>query len=123
MANKRILIADDDSAILEMLRMTLEAEGFDVETAKDGKEALQRIKDKDFDLLLLDIEMPYVDGYHLAQQISSTALASQAKIVFLTGRDTQKEKAIGALSGGVEMIQKPCDLDQLVKKIKQLLGN
>ena len=119
---KKILVADDDPAVREMLRMTLEAEGYEIAAAGDGKETPRLLGSTPFDLLVLDVEMPYLDGYHLAQQISAGGRSQTPKILILTGRDTHQEHHAASLSGADAFIQKPCDLDELIRKIKQLIG-
>ena len=70
----RILLAEDEENIREGIKLNLELEGYEVEIAKDGKEAIKKFKEQHFDLLLLDIMLPEVDGYQICEQVRLTNL-------------------------------------------------
>lgn len=118
---KRVLVADDDVDLVDLLSMDLAHQGFEVLTASNGKEVLQILRVQKVDLLLLDVMMPYMDGYHVAFEVSSTMGDTGPKILLITSRDLTKEKGVALLSGAHAHLQKPFELDDLHNKIKELL--
>jgi len=105
-----------------MLESFLTEAGYDVTITVDGKEALQKAQNGRYDLVLLDVMMPYIDGYHVASEISSFYGADCPKILIMTSRDTSSEKGIALLSGATDVVQKPFTLTDLEAKIKAALG-
>ena len=120
---KRILVADDDPDLLELLKMDLGYQGYEILTATNGKEALQTATSEQLDLCLLDVMMPYIDGYHVAYEISSKLGAKAPKIVIMTSRDTVREKGVALMSGALSVVQKPFVMDQLHKVLENILNN
>lgn len=121
-SGKRILIADDDPDLIDLLESYFRGEGYDVTAKVNGKDALQAAESDKFDLVLLDVMMPYIDGYHVASEISSRLGAEAPKIIIMTSRDTASEKGIALLSGASDVIQKPFSLDEMSAKVKAALG-
>jgi DNA-binding response OmpR family regulator len=121
-SGKRILIADDDPDIIDLLETYFKRAGFIVTAKVNGKDALQASEAEKFDLVLLDVMMPYIDGYHVASEISSNMGPDGPKIIIMTSRDTASEKGIAMLSGANEVLQKPFSLDELDAKVKSALG-
>ena len=119
---KRVLVADDDVDLVDLLSMDLAHLGFEVLTASNGKEVLQILRDQKVDLVLLDVMMPYMDGYHVAFEISSKMGDSSPKILLITSRDLTKEKGVALLSGAHDHLQKPFELDDLHRKVGELVG-
>ena len=119
---KKILIADDDPDILDLLEAYFIKKEYDVTLVANGKEALKKAENEKFDIILLDVMMPYIDGYHVAYEISSKQESSAPKIVIMTSRDVSSEKGIALLSGAVEVVQKPFSLEELQSKIDSALG-
>ena len=119
---KRILVADDDPDLIELLKMDLGYQGYDVLLAVNGKEALRVAASEPLDVCLLDVMMPYIDGYHVAYEIGSKLGAKAPKIVIMTSRDTQREKGVALMSGALSVIQKPFDMDQLHKLLEEILA-
>jgi len=118
---KRILVADDDPDLLELLKMDLDFQGYEVLAATNGKEALEMATREKVDLILLDVMMPYIDGYHVASELSSKMGAAVPKIVIMTSRDTVREKGIAMMSGAVSVLQKPFEMTHLHEHIKSIL--
>ena len=118
---KRILVADDDPDLLELLKMDLSYQNYEVLTATNGKEALDVVSNEKVDLILLDVMMPYIDGYHVASEISSKMGEGAPKIMIMTSRDTNREKGIAMMSGAVSVLQKPFGMAELHNRIKELL--
>ncbi|OGS04172.1 MAG: hypothetical protein A3G41_07370 [Elusimicrobia bacterium RIFCSPLOWO2_12_FULL_59_9] len=116
------MIVDDDSDLVELLNIFLTGKGYELLTASDGKQALQLLGDHPVDLVLLDVMMPYMDGYHVAFEISNKMGTEAPKIVLMTSRDTVREKGVILLSGAHSVMQKPFDLEELDQKIKEMLA-
>ncbi|OGR62130.1 MAG: hypothetical protein A2X31_03090 [Elusimicrobia bacterium GWB2_63_22] len=122
-SGKRILIADDDPDLIDLLETYFRRAGYDVTAKVNGKDALQAAEAERFDLVLLDVMMPYIDGYHVASEISSRYGADCPKIIIMTSRDVSSEKGIAMLSGATEAVQKPFSLEELEAKVKAALGS
>ena len=99
-----ILIADDEKEIRTLLRLYLENDGYEVEEASDGAEALKILADRDIDLCLLDIMMPEVDGYHVLRAIRKT---SSIPVIIISAKETDAEKILGLDLGADDYIVKP----------------
>jgi DNA-binding response OmpR family regulator len=119
---KRILVADDDPDLLELLKMDLMMQGYDILAAADGKTALQIGMQEKLDLILLDVMMPYIDGYHVAYELSNKLGAKAPRIMLMTSRDTQREKGIAIMSGAEDVFQKPFEMAALHAKILEVLA-
>jgi DNA-binding response OmpR family regulator len=119
---KRLLVVDDDALLVEMLTRGLKASGFDVTSAANGRDALRLLTSQKFDLVVLDIMMPYVDGYHVAHELAALLGDNAPKVLLITGRDTSRESGVILMSGADAAIQKPFELPQILSKIEELLG-
>ena len=123
MADKRrILVADDDPDLLDLLKMDLGFQGYEVLVAANGKDALQMAMTETLDLVLLDVMMPYIDGYHVAYELTNKLGAKAPRIMIMTSRDTVKEKGIALMSGAMEVIQKPFEMTKLHERVSDLLA-
>jgi DNA-binding response OmpR family regulator len=110
---KRILVADDDADLLDILQTDLTHQGYDTVVATNGKDALHLAMNERLDLILLDVMMPYLDGYHVAYEVSSRLGRMAPLIIMMTCRDVTHEKGICLLSGARESIQKPFEMSKL----------
>jgi putative two-component system response regulator len=118
---KRILIVDDDPKILGLLADMVSSLQHEVETAKDGFEAMAKVG-LDIDLILLDVNMPGMDGFEVARSIRKQYLANELPIIMVTGMDTREDR-IGAVNAGAnDFIAKPFDLTEIRVRMKSLLG-
>lgn len=120
--SKRILVADDDPDLLDLLKMDLGFQGYEVSVAANGKDALQIAMNETFDLVLLDVMMPYIDGYHVAYELTNKLGAKAPRIMIMTSRDTIKEKGIALMSGAAEVLQKPFEMAKLHDRIAAVLA-
>jgi DNA-binding response OmpR family regulator len=120
-SGKRILIADDDPDIADLLDTCFMKKGYAVTVVINGKDALQEAEKAKYDLVLLDVMMPYIDGYHVASEITSRFGADAPKIIIMTSRDVSSEKGIALLSGASDVVQKPFTLEELDAKVKALV--
>ncbi len=119
---KRILVADDDPDLLDLLKMDLGFQGYEVLVAANGKDALQTALNESLDLVLLDVMMPYIDGYHVAYELTNKLGAKAPRILIMTSRDTVKEKGIALMSGATEILQKPFEMAKLHDRIAAILA-
>lgn len=119
---RHILVADDEKAVREMLRDVLCSEGYEVDTVVDGLKALEAVSIKKYDLLLLDVGMPGMDGYHVAEKVSSNQ-GYRAKIIILTGRDIAMDSSQAILSGADAFLEKACGIDMLLKTVESMIGS
>ncbi len=122
--NHKILIIDDDPFILDMYVLKFKQEGFQVETAPDGKSGLQKIKEYLPEVLLLDIVMPVMDGFDILQEIKKSNLIPNSKVVLLTNLG-QKEDIDRGMGLGADdyIIKAHFTPTEVVNKVKKLLGN
>ena len=109
----RLLIADDDEELVKMLKSYLEIKGFEIITAGDGLEVLEKLS-KNPDLILLDINMPRMDGIEVCRKIRNE---TACPILFLTARVEEQDRVNGLLSGGDDYITKPFSLKELEARI------
>jgi signal transduction histidine kinase len=114
-----ILIVDDKHENLFALRSVLEANNFKVDTALSGEEALKKVLKKTYSLIILDVQMPVMDGFEVAEAISGFKKAAHTPIIFLSAVNTHKNFiAKGYTSGAIDYITKPVDSDILMLKVK-----
>lgn len=114
----RVLIVDDNPEIREIIHILLGGEGYDIEEAKNGNEAILKTKENTFDLIILDIMMPGMDGYHICMEIRKE---SNAPILFLSAKTQEGDKMLGFSSGGDDYLAKPFSYNELVSRAKALI--
>jgi two-component system response regulator ChvI len=115
---RTIALVDDDQNILTSVSMSLEAEGFDVDTYTDGAKALAGLADNPVDLAILDIKMPRMDGMELLNRIRRS---SQMPVIFLTSKDDEVDELLGLRMGADDYIRKPFSQRLLLERIRTLL--
>ena len=121
MAREKILIVDDDPDILDVLRIILEAEGYEVTEAHDGKEALDIIKKTSPDLLITDFKMPKMCGDALCNKLKEDILVQHMPIIMLTGKGEVSDKVHGINAGADDYMVKPFEPQELVARVKMVL--
>ena len=114
----KIALVDDDRNILTSVAMTLEAEGFEVETYNDGQAALDAFEKKLPDMAVLDIKMPRMDGMDLLQRLRKK---TSMPVIFLTSKDDEIDEVLGLRMGADDYVKKPFSLRLLVERIRALL--
>lgn len=116
-----ILIVDDKPENILSLKRVLEVNNFAVDTALSGEEALKKILNNDYALIILDVQMPVMDGFEVAEAISGFSKSKDIPIIFLSAVNTDKKFITrGYTSGGIDYITKPVDPDILILKVKTL---
>ncbi|KJY27247.1 response regulator transcription factor [Streptomyces katrae] len=116
---QRILVVDDEPAVREALRRSLAFEGYDVRTAVDGVDALDQAASYAPELIVLDIQMPRMDGLTAARRLR--AAGSVTPILMLTARDTVGDRVTGLDAGADDYLVKPFELDELFARVRALL--
>ncbi|MFC1679583.1 response regulator transcription factor [Elusimicrobiota bacterium] len=116
-----ILVVEDDVEMLDLLKLELSRQGHDVLTATGGVKALATAESEQPDLILLDVMLPDIDGYHVARQLSERMGNNCPKILIMSSRDTKREKGIALMSGATSIIQKPFHIDELQLIIAETL--
>ena len=117
----RILVVDDNPNNVEILRMRLEAHGYDVVTAADGGAGLTTIRDQLPDLVLLDIMMPKLDGFEVCRRLRADASLPFIPIILVTAKSDPKDVVAALEAGGDEFLTKPVDHAALVARVKSML--
>src|SRR5438046_3022417 len=115
----RILVVDDEPNILDVVSMALRYQGFDVETAATGRDAIAAATSYKPHLMVLDIMLPDMEGFEVARRLGADR--SDVPIVFLTARDTTEDKIRGLTTGGDDYVTKPFSLEELVARIRTIL--
>ncbi len=118
---KRILVVDDDENILSLERTILEQKGFAVTTACGGEDALKLLKERPFDLVLLDVMMPDKDGFEVCRQIKQDARTRTLPVIFLTAKGGGDALAEGFEAGAVMYINKPFTANKLLTIVNTML--
>ena len=118
---KRILVVDDDENILSLERTILEQKGFDVTTAAGGAEALKVLGEEDFDLVLLDVMMPEIDGFTVCRRIKDEPRTREIPVIFLTAKGGGEALAEGFESGAIMYINKPFTANKLLTIVNTML--
>lgn len=113
----RILVVEDETAILEWITISLRQHGYQVYGAQDGEKGADLVEQMSFDLILLDIMLPKVDGYELMEYIAPTHIP----VIFLTAKGTAKDRIKGLKLGADDYITKPFEMEELLLRIEALL--
>jgi DNA-binding response OmpR family regulator len=117
----RVLIVDDHPHIAELIEMRLRLEGLDPTKAIGGREAIERLETKSFDLAILDIMMPDIDGYQVLAHIRASDRTRQLPVIFLTARSAPEDVERGLRLGVDRYLSKPFNAAELVRTVKVLL--
>ena len=115
---KRILVVDDEKLIVKGIRFSLEQDGYSVDCAYDGEEALKLAKENAYDMILLDVMLPKHDGFEVCQQIREY---SDVPIIMLTAKGDDMDKILGLEYGADDYITKPFNILEVKARIKAIL--
>ncbi len=120
MSNKlSILLAEDEENLHEALKLNLELEGYEVTSAFDGSTALQKIQSEYFDLVVLDIMLPEIDGIHVTETIRIQN--NEVPILILSAKNTSADRVLGLKKGADDYLTKPFNLEELLLRVQKLI--
>jgi DNA-binding response OmpR family regulator len=116
-----VLIADDDVDIVRFVALNLRLEGFEVVVANDGQDALDKARDVQPNLILLDTMMPRMDGYEVCSRLRDEQAGSPIPVIMLTAKSLEADRAMAFTAGADDWVTKPFDPADLVSKVKDRL--
>jgi two-component system, OmpR family, alkaline phosphatase synthesis response regulator PhoP len=118
---KRALVVEDDPDIVELIDHYLKAEGFEVEALADGRLALERLRSESYDVLILDLQLPGIDGLRVCSELRRDKRTSALPIVMLTARGDEADRVVGLEVGADDYVVKPFSPKELVARVRALL--
>lgn len=120
--NKTVLIADDEPHLIRSLSYVLKREGYQVESAADGQEALAKIETLKPDLVFLDLLLPRLDGFEVCRQIKNRSDLRSIYIIILTARGQKEDRQKGLQAGADAFMTKPFSPKEIIDKLRQVFG-
>jgi len=118
---RRVLLVEDEAAIRELLRLHLSLAGFAIEEIGDGQAALERLRSTPFDLIVLDVMLPGLDGITLCRTIRAQSVNAATPILMLTALDTESDTVLGLESGADDYLTKPFGIRELMARVGAIL--
>ena len=118
-----MLVVDDDEVIRRLIAVNLQLEGFDVETAVDGQDCLNKVTEIDPDVITLDVMMPRLDGWETAVQLRKSPETAHIKVVLITARAQEDDKTKGSDVGADAYLTKPFDPNEMIRVVRELAGS
>ncbi len=118
----RVLVVDDDEVIRQLIAVNLELEGFEVFTAVDGQDCLEKVSDVQPDVITLDVMMPRLDGWVTATQLRRNPETAGIKVVLITARAQDEDRDRGEQVGADAYLTKPFDPAEMIRVIRDLAG-
>lgn len=115
-----ILVVDDDPEIIDLLRLDLELMGFQVDSANDGANALKKAEAKTYDLIVLDVMMPKMDGFEVCKRIRANRVSAGVPVILLTAKGTIEDKIRGFNAGADDYLVKPFEFQELMVRMRAL---
>ncbi len=119
---KKILLVDDEPEMVEMVKMRLEAHGYEIITANDGLGGLEKARNENPDLILLDLMLPKMTGYEVCRMLKFDDKYKKIPIIVLSALDQQDEREKAVKAGADTVFVKPFDLELLLVKIREFVG-
>jgi DNA-binding response OmpR family regulator len=120
---KKILVIDDEPDLLDIVRLMLKQDGYEILTARDGADGLEILAQQPVDLIILDIMMPAVDGWEVLRQLTHQDKTNSIPVILLTAKAQPIDKMLGLKVFGVrEYITKPFEMKDLQQKVANILG-
>jgi DNA-binding response OmpR family regulator len=117
----RALIVEDEAPIRELVRLHLELAGFEIEEAPDGREALARTRTRSYDLLMLDLMLPGLDGVSLCRAVRAGGPNVDTPVLMITARDTESDKVLGLESGADDYLTKPFGIREMMARVGAIM--
>ena len=121
MSDSKVLLVDDEKEFVETLSMRLETRGLKVAVAESGEMAVEKVQEKSFDAILLDLAMPGMDGIDTLKRLRE--LNPDSQVILLTGQATVKKATEAMRLGALDLLEKPVDIEVLVEKIEEAATN
>jgi DNA-binding response OmpR family regulator len=118
----RVLVVDDDEVIRQLIAVNLQLEGFDVETAVDGQDCLDKVTTIEPDVITLDVMMPRLDGWVTAMELRKNPDTSHVKVVLITARAQDDDRNRGTQIGVDAYLTKPFDPAEMIRIVRELAG-
>ena len=122
MYQAKILVVDDEVYILHILDFILGAESYDVVTASNGEQALQKVREEKPDLVILDIMMPKLDGYETCRMIKKDPATKSIPVILLTAKGREVDQKLGREVGADDYMTKPFSPSKLIERVQAILG-
>ena len=119
MKKASILVVEDEENLQDALKLNLELEGYEISTASDGAEALKKVDEEYFDLIILDIMLPEIDGFSVCETIRLKNI--QVPILMLSARSSSADRVLGLKKGADDYLTKPFNLEELLLRIQKLI--
>jgi len=117
----RALIVEDEAPIRELMRLHLELAGFEIEETPDGREALARTRTRSYDLLMLDLMLPGLDGVSLCRAVRAGGPNVDTPVLMITARDTESDKVLGLESGADDYLTKPFGIREMMARVGAIM--
>src|SRR6187397_513262 len=117
---RRALVVEDDPDIVELVTLYLSKEGFGVDSVNDGREGLQRIRGGRYDLLILDLQLPGIDGLTICAEVRAAPATRDTPVVMLTARGDETDRIVGLEMGADDYVTKPFSPKELVARVRAL---
>ncbi|GAB4387690.1 MAG: response regulator transcription factor [Thermodesulfovibrionales bacterium] len=121
MAGELVLIVEDEPDIMELVRYNLEKQGYRTDWARDGREALRKIRSREFSLVILDLMLPGMDGLEVCRAVRGDAALSSLPIIMLTAKGEEVDRVVGLEVGADDYISKPFSPRELVARVRAVL--
>jgi two-component system alkaline phosphatase synthesis response regulator PhoP len=119
---KKILLVDDNTELLELLKLNFKGAGFSIATATDGIDALKKTRNLKPDVILLDLMLPELDGFAVCETLKRDPETEKIPVLLFSGLNSQLARLAGLESGGTDFIAKPLSPQLLIQKIEKLLA-
>ncbi len=114
----RVLLVEDEENIMKMMKLNLEIEGYEVVTCLNGKDALNVAGDQNFDIMILDIMLPFINGFQICERVRMTD--KDVRIIFVSAKDTPEDRVRGLKLGADDYLTKPFNLEEFLLRVKNL---
>ncbi|MDD5131556.1 MAG: response regulator [bacterium] len=118
---KKILIVDDEKQIARMLKIRMEASGYEADVANDGLEGLAKVQQSQPDLIILDVMMPKMDGFEVCRKLKDDPVFKSIPVLMLSVKAEEKATDLGVIAGADDYMPKPFEPEILMEKIRKLL--
>ena len=119
---RRVLVVDDQEDIRDMARLVLAGAGYEVTTASSGREALKALREAAFDLMLLDINMPGLDGWATLRLVRADEAYDELRVAMFSVKSEVRDKVASLQDGAIDYITKPFGVDELVARVSRILA-